>query len=947
MFILSVEMSQRPQPLAEVSPSTLNRTAFPANSKKRAYNSPSQSPNSNYSLSPSTKQQSTKPNINLKRSSGILNLSTRGSSNLSIVTASPSTSRIIQSNHSKNEEMLKSFNELSFDRDIDMDVESENDTPPNQKHRFHHSKSYSSLINLPKKMFPLHKHSLSSIITSSNKPINTLSISSSSSSNSSSSRTSTTKNSSRILDGKTSTPSSQRQQQHQHHHHHQQSPMVPNSNIKKSSNIFGSIPLRSSSSASSSSNTTSSISPFFKHDEPIPKKTKNYCLNSSTPRKQVEPLNLSNRSNQLPSRRIASAPISTNGHYVTPFNKLHQSERLPSSASLSSVKPLLSVFSSSGLISKSDKSFRDHQREKWKSVPETPMKKGLRDVLGSRIPTPKNASFSTSLGTSIENTTLNTTMDNNGSYSKSNWINPSPLNNLDNISPGNLRMDLNDDDEEEDGKEEDEDETFRALLSDLNPPKFYPSLMDNESPTIKKSKRFQIGLLSEPGKGTYWQRAGSQQSLVNTEHYQKPMVITNLDNSTSDSLGPKTPVESFKRPLAVNSQPPLLHWSSSIVTDVGNTSDIQKMEIDSHLYEKFGNCSLVGNGEFSVVYAVEFKGIKYAVKKTKDQILGPKKRKRLWEEVELLKEVSSLNDKNQLSNDTDNSGNDYVVTLISAWEFNNQLYIMTDYCENGTLDKFLLKQTSEGSRSRLDEWRIWKILVELMFGLSWIHKHEIIHLDLKPANIFITFDGTLKIGDFGVGVKLPINNNNGDFDREGDREYIAPEIISVHGYSTKADIFSVGLIMLETAANVVLPENGSPWRKLRSGDLSDAGRLSSGELSKRAHVASVTTRISDEGIMGDGIDSISAMDYSTPVWFYDGSGSLDKIVNWMMSPNPINRPSAMEILSTWECSVVEFRRKSGATIYEGDFGPAISEKEMEKENDHLKMCGAKRVSELL
>lgn len=931
-------MSQRQHPLAEVSPSTLNRTAFPANSKKRTYNSPSQSPNSNYSLSPSTKQQSNKPNVNLKRSSGILNLSTRGSSNLSTVTASPSTSRIIQSNHSKNDEMLKSFNELSFDRDIDMDIDSENDNSPNHKNTFQHSKSSSSIMNLPKKMFPLHKHSLSNIITSSKKPISTLSISSSSSSSS----TSTTKTSSRIISG-TSTPSQSQHRVHSRQQQQQPQQQAPSSGIRKSNNIFGSIPLRSSSSASSSSNTTSSISPFFKRDdEPIPKKTKNNCLNSSTPRKQVEPLNLSIRSNPFPSRRIASAPISTNGYYVTPFNNSHQQEKLPSSASLSSAKPLLSVFSSSGLISKSNKSFRDQRREKWKSVPETPMKKGLRDVIGSnnRISTPKNASFTTSLGTSMENSTLNTTMDNNGSYSKSNWMNPSPLDNLDNISPGNLRMDLNNDD--------DEDENFKDLLSDLNPPKFHPSLIDNESPTIKKSKRFQVGLVSESSKGTYWQRAGSQQSLVNNETYQQPLVVTtNNDNTTHDLLGPKTPVESFKRPLAVNTQPPLLHWSSSIVTDVGNTSDIQKMEIDSHLYDKFGNCSLVGNGEFSVVYAVEFKGIKYAVKKSKDQISGPKKQKRLWEEVELLKEVSSLNDKNQSSNDTHNSGNDYVVTLISAWEFNNQLYIMTDYCENGTLDKFLLKQTSEGSRSSLDEWRIWKILVELMFGLSWIHNHDIIHLDLKPANIFITFDGTLKIGDFGVGVKLPINNDDGDFDREGDREYIAPEIISVHGYSTKADIFSVGLIMLETAANVVLPENGSPWRKLRSGDLSDAGRLSSGDLSNRAHTTSTATRISDEGVMTEGIDSISVMEDWTPVWFYDGSGSLDKIVNWMMSPNPINRPSAIEVLNTWECSVVEFRRKSGATIYEGDFGPAISEKEMKQENDLLQSFRARRVSELL
>ncbi len=60
-----------------------------------------------------------------------------------------------------------------------------------------------------------------------------------------------------------------------------------------------------------------------------------------------------------------------------------------------------------------------------------------------------------------------------------------------------------------------------------------------------------------------------------------------------------------------------------------------------------------------------------------------------------------------------------------------------------------------------------------------------------------------------------------------------------------------------------------------------------------------------------------------PRWFQDGSAPLDKVVAWMIDPNPENRPSAGQILKSYECSLVNLRRKSGATIYEGDYGPHL------------------------
>lgn len=125
----------------------------------------------------------------------------------------------------------------------------------------------------------------------------------------------------------------------------------------------------------------------------------------------------------------------------------------------------------------------------------------------------------------------------------------------------------------------------------------------------------------------------------------------------------------------------------------------------------------------------------------------------------------------------------------------------------------------------LDESRLWKILNEITAGLTYLHDHNVIHLDLKPANIFITDKGHLKIGDFGLATRWPRADalsivrgaailssggenpkgvwpnsrdrrmrvkSNGeppeDLEREGDREYIAPEILSGR-YGKEADVF--------------------------------------------------------------------------------------------------------------------------------------------------------------
>jgi serine/threonine protein kinase len=102
-------------------------------------------------------------------------------------------------------------------------------------------------------------------------------------------------------------------------------------------------------------------------------------------------------------------------------------------------------------------------------------------------------------------------------------------------------------------------------------------------------------------------------------------------------------------------------------------------------------------------------------------------------------------------------------------------------------------------------------------ALQYIHGHNIIHLDLKPENILVSDENLLKIGDFGLST---VFGEPPSLSSEGDKYYMAPEVLG--GIYTKAaDIFSLGLIMLELAADVELPSNGNSWQNLRHGDFSE------------------------------------------------------------------------------------------------------------------------------
>ena len=315
----------------------------------------------------------------------------------------------------------------------------------------------------------------------------------------------------------------------------------------------------------------------------------------------------------------------------------------------------------------------------------------------------------------------------------------------------------------------------------------------------------------------------------------------------------------------------------------------------------------------------------WAVKKTRHPYTGVKDRQRKIHEVDVLKRLDH---------------SDHVLAFVDSWEDSGHLYIQTEFCEEGTLDVFLAQV---GLKARLDDFRIWKILLELSLGLRHIHHHGFIHLDLKPANVLITFEGVLKIGDFGMATGWPATPG---IEAEGDREYIGPEILGGQ-YDKPADIFALGLIMLETAGNVALPDNGASWQKLRNGDMSDVPSLTCSSEESNIFRDASGNPVPEEAqdaedpkydveTSTDGVQVqfqrpqkpaylVRSSELTTPPTFMveaTHEQALDNIVRWMISPDPIDRPVADEVLLVQGVQWAETRRRAGATVFEGNWGPA-------------------------
>ncbi|XP_071700824.1 wee1-like protein kinase [Rutidosis leptorrhynchoides] len=208
----------------------------------------------------------------------------------------------------------------------------------------------------------------------------------------------------------------------------------------------------------------------------------------------------------------------------------------------------------------------------------------------------------------------------------------------------------------------------------------------------------------------------------------------------------------------------------------------------------FHEIEQIGTGNFSCVFKVlkRIDGCMYAVKRSTRKLYQDTERQKALMEVQALAALGY---------------HDNVVGYNTSWFENEQLYIQMELCDHSLSINHSTRLNREGE--------VLEAMHQIAKALQFIHEKGIVHLDVKPENIYVK-NGVYKLGDFGCASlldgSLPID--------EGDARYMPQEILNDnYDHLDKVDIFSLGATIYELIRGSTLPESGPYFQNLKEGKL--------------------------------------------------------------------------------------------------------------------------------
>ncbi|KAK8625220.1 hypothetical protein V6N13_090095 [Hibiscus sabdariffa] len=194
-------------------------------------------------------------------------------------------------------------------------------------------------------------------------------------------------------------------------------------------------------------------------------------------------------------------------------------------------------------------------------------------------------------------------------------------------------------------------------------------------------------------------------------------------------------------------------------------------EIDpGHL--KFGN--KVASGSCGDLFKGTYCSQEVAIKVLKPERINSDLQKEFAQEVFIMRKVRHKN----------------VVQFIGACTKPPNLFIVTEFMSGGSVYDYLHKHKGVFKLPTL-----LKVAIDVSKGMNYLHQNNIIHRDLKAANLLMDENEVVKVADFGVA---RVKTQSGVMTAEtGTYRWMAPEVIEHKPYDHKADVFSFGIVLWE------------------------------------------------------------------------------------------------------------------------------------------------------
>ncbi|KAL1568658.1 mitogen activated protein kinase [Salvia divinorum] len=218
------------------------------------------------------------------------------------------------------------------------------------------------------------------------------------------------------------------------------------------------------------------------------------------------------------------------------------------------------------------------------------------------------------------------------------------------------------------------------------------------------------------------------------------------------------------------------------IVEAGNM--VISIQVLRNVTDNFSERNILGKGGFGTVYKGELHdGTKIAVKRMESGVISENGLEEFRSEIAVLTKVRHR----------------HLVALLGYCLDGNERLLVFEYMPQGTLSRFLFSWKDEGLQP-LEWMKRLTIALDVARGVEYLHglaQQSFIHRDLKPSNILLGDDMRAKVADFGLVRLAPDGKASIATKLAGTFGYLAPEYAVTGRVSTKIDVFSFGVILME------------------------------------------------------------------------------------------------------------------------------------------------------